>query len=181
VAGGMHRLQRGAMPSVAAANIETIARIEEEFSDQRTFWQRVADPVAGFAGSLAFVVLHIVGLTAWFLINTGNIPGIHPFDPFPFVMLAMVVSCEAVILSTFVLMKQNRMSAKAERRDHLHLQVALLTEKELTKVLQLQRQIGERLGLSDLAHDEEVRELSEETAVDNLARELQRKLPTDVL
>ena len=71
------------------------------------------------------------------------------------------------------------MSARAEQRDHLHLQIALLTEKELTKVLQTQQQIAQHLGLRAVSQDDEVRELSEDTAVDSLARELKEKLPTD--
>jgi uncharacterized membrane protein len=93
----------------------------------------------------------------------------------------MAVSCEAVLLSTFVLMKQNRMSRRAEHRDHLHLQIALLAEKEVTKLLQGQRRISERLGISEIVLDPEVRELSENTAVDSLARELNRKLPNETL
>jgi uncharacterized membrane protein len=117
--------------------------------------------------------------TAWFLVNLGMVPGIRPFDPYPFVLLAMSVSCEAVLLSTFVLMKQNRMSRRAELRDQLHLQIALLTEKEVTKLLQGQQSISESLGLPAETFDPETRELSHETAVDNLAREVKAKLPAE--
>ena len=174
----------GRRPHVASAaieNIHAIVRLEEEFLNERSIWDRIADVVAAFSGSIVFVLLHIAIFIAWFLINLGMIPGIRPFDPFPFILLAMVVSCEAVLLSTFVLMKQNRMSRKAEQRDQLHLQVALLAEKELTKLLQGQRRISEHLGVAEVALDEETRELSENTAVDSLARELKRELPDDAL
>jgi uncharacterized membrane protein len=127
------------------------------------------------------VLLHVAGFAAWFVVNLGLIPGIRPFDPYPFILLAMAVSCEAVLLSTFVLMKQNRMSRRGEQRDQLHLQVALLAEKEITKLLQGQRQISEHLGIQAVTSDPETRELSEVTAVDSLARELQRKLPDEGL
>jgi uncharacterized membrane protein len=165
------------MEKVAAAaieNIEAIVRLEEEFLHQRSLWDRVSDGVAAFTGSIAFVLLHISIFLAWFTINLGLLPGIRPFDPYPFILLAMGVSCEGVLLSTFVLMKQNRMSRRAEQRDHLHLQIALLAERELTKLLQGQRRISEHLGV---ALDLESEELSEETAVDSLARELKAKLP----
>jgi uncharacterized membrane protein len=169
------------MSPAALANIETIARLEEEFIEQRTVWDRLSDAIAHFTGSVKFVALHFSGFTAWFWINSGRFPGIRPFDPYPFVLLAMVVSCEAVILSTFVLMSQNRMSARNEQRDQLHLQIALLTEKELTKVLQTQQRLSEHLGVNEIVQDKEVSELSEDTAVDALARELKRKLPTDAV
>jgi uncharacterized membrane protein len=167
------------MPSAAMESIDTIVRLEEEFLQSRKLLDRVADAIANFTGSIVFVVVHLVGFAGWFLINSGTVPGIRPFDPFPFVLLAMAVSCEAVLLSTFVLMKQNRMSARSEQRDHLHLQVALLTEKELTKVLQAIRSMSERQGIREVVEDQEVRELSEDTAVDSLAREIKKKLPAD--
>jgi uncharacterized membrane protein len=167
--------------SAAIENIDAIVRLEEEFLSQRTFWDRVADAVAAFSGSIAFVLLHLLGFMAWFVVNLGWVPGIRPFDPYPFILLAMAVSCEAVVLSTFVLMKQNRMSRRGEQRDQLHLQVALLAEKELTKLLQGQRQISEHLGIREVTSDPETRELSEDTAVDSLARELKKKLPEEAL
>jgi uncharacterized membrane protein len=169
----------GSMPAAAIASIDAIARLEQEFLKERTVWNRVADEVAAFTGSMAFVIIHLALFAAWFLVNTGKVPVVRPFDPYPFVLLAMAVSCEAVLLSTFVLMKQNRMTARSEQRDQLHLQIALLTEKELTKVLQALKRMSEAQGLNEVAEDAEVRELSENTAVDSLARELKRKLPNE--
>ena len=171
--------QTPAVPTAAIQSIEAIARMEEEFLQHRTLWNRIADTIADFTGSMTFVILHLLAFIAWFLINGRVLSFVPAFDPYPFVLLAMAVSCEAVLLSTFVLMKQNRMSARSERRDHLHLQIALLTEKELTKVLYAVQRMSESQGLTEIAQDSEVRELSENTAVDSLARELQRKLPGD--
>ena len=98
------------------------------------------------------------------------------FDPYPFQLLCMLVSLEGVLLSTFVLIKQNRMSNRADRRAHLDLQMNLLTEKEVTKVIQLLERISDHLGLTDHG-DAETRELGQETAVDELARELDQRLP----
>jgi uncharacterized membrane protein len=75
-------------------------------------------------------VLHLVLLVAWLLMNSGRIPGLRPFDPYPFSLLGVIVAVEAVILSSFILMRQNRMMRRGERRDHLNLQVDLLAEKE---------------------------------------------------
>jgi uncharacterized membrane protein len=177
--GNSPRQQDRRISSAAIANIDAIAQMEEEFLSSRTLWERFADAIAAFTGSVAFVVLHLAGFAGWFAVNLGAVPGIRPFDPYPFILLAMAVSCEGVLLSTFVLMKQNRMSRRAEQRDHLHLQVALLAEKELTKLLQGQQRMSGHLGIPEVVQDPETRELSEDTAVDSIARELRRKLPDE--
>jgi uncharacterized membrane protein len=84
---------------------------------------------------------------------------------------------EGVLIATFVLMKQNRMSRRADQRDHLNLQVDLLAEKEITKILQLNRLLCEHFGIREAERDREVRELSRDTAVERLARELKKKIP----
>jgi uncharacterized membrane protein len=91
----------------------------------------------------------------------------------------MLVSLEGVLLSTFVLIKQNRMSQRADQRAHLSLQISLLSEKELTKILQLQRLICARLDVKEASQDHEVAELSCVTAVGNIAREIDQRMPKD--
>ena len=164
-------------PSASARkNIETVARMEREFLEQRTWTERLGDSIAGFVGTMSFILIHLLALLAWIIINTGKL-GIPPFDPYPFVLLTMIVSMEGVLLATFVLMKQNRMSRRADQRDHLNLQIDLLAEKEITKILQLQRAMCQRLGIRDAEADREVEELSGHTAVESLARELEQKIP----
>ena len=87
------------------------------------------------------MVVHLVLVIAWLLVNGGKILSTRPFDPYPFSLLGAIVAVEAVILSSFILMRQNRMMRRGERRDHLNLQVDLLAEKEITKVLQMVRAI----------------------------------------
>ena len=91
----------------------------------------------------------------------------------------MLVSLEGVLLSTFVLIKQNRMSQRADQRAHLDLQVNLLAEKEITKVLQMQRLLCRQLGIEEADSDPETVELSQITAIDNLAHELEHRLPSE--
>src|ERR1041384_7401082 len=100
-------------------NIETIARIEKRFLKERSVSDKIADTIAGFFGSMKFVGLHLVGFLIYILWNLGLIPHLPMFDPYPFMLLAMVVSLEAIFLSTFVLMKQNRMSQRADQRASL--------------------------------------------------------------
>jgi uncharacterized membrane protein len=163
--------------SPAMDNIQAVAKVEQQFLERRTLVQRIGDAIGGFAGSMSFVVIHLVLLTLWFIINKGLIPGIRSFDPYPFMFLSMAVSIEAVLLSTFVLMKQNRESKRAEQREQLTLQIDLLAEQEITKVLQLLQQVCDRLGIKDVLQDPEVKRLAEHTAVDKLAEELKDKLP----
>ncbi len=158
-------------------NIETVVKMEERSLEKRSGSERLADGIGAFCGSMSFIVIHFVIFTLWIVSNLGMIPGIPQFDRYPFMLLSLAVSLEAIFLSTFVLMKQNRMSRRADARSHLDLQINLLTEKEITLVLQMLHQIGTRLGLEkEFSHDE-FHELSTETAVEDLASELQEKIP----
>ena len=167
----------GAPPQSARANIDAVARLEQQSLDQRDWKERLGDTIADFVGTMTFIMLHFCGFLVWFWINSGKLPGVKPFDPYPFVLLTMIVSMEGVLLSTFVLMKQNRMSRRADQRNHLNLQIDLLAEKEITKILQLQRLMCTRMGVHEAMADAEVKELAEHTAVEQLARELERKMP----
>ncbi len=160
--------------SAIRRNIETVAKLEEDYTRNRTLPDRIADVIAGFTGSLTFVAVHAVIFIFWFLINLGVLPLIPKFDPFPFLLLSMAVSLEAIFLSTFVLIKQNRMSQHADQRAHLDLQINLLTEQEMTRVLQILQSISERLGVPLPA--DEIEELASETSVEQLASEVQKNI-----
>ena len=169
---------KAARPS--AENIATVVRLEQRFLQDRTRVERIGDFIGTFAGSMSFVALHLTIFAFWFLVNTNAFPGIPVFDPYPFVLLNMTVSIEAVILSTFVLMKQNRESKRAEHRQQLTLQIDLLAEQEATKTLQMLVRICEHLGIEENAGLEvETKILSENTAVDELAHELRVQLPAE--
>jgi uncharacterized membrane protein len=157
-------------------NIRAIAEMQGHLSARRSPIDRVADLIGNFSGSMAFVTLHVTWFTIWFLWNTGVIPGVHRFDPYPFILLAMIVSVEGVLLSTFVLMKQNRMQRQSDTRDHLNLQIDLLAEKEVTKSLQLLRAICRKLEITEADLDAELAEMASATSVDTLAGDVQSKL-----
>jgi uncharacterized membrane protein len=175
----MEAINQAATPPSAQDNINTVVAIEEEALLKRTTADRVSDLIANFVGSMPFVVLHLLWFGLWVTINIGVLWGKFKFDPYPFALLCMLVSLEGVLLSTFVLIKQNRMSQRADQRAHLGLQINLLSEKELTKILQLQRLICARLNIEEAAQDKEVAELSSVTAVGNLAREIDQRIPKD--
>jgi uncharacterized membrane protein len=158
-------------------HIDSIVKQEEEALERRSSSERLADEVGAFAGSLRFVVLHLVLIIAWLLVNGGKIPGARPFDRYPFQLLGVIVAVEAVILSSFILMRQNRMMRRGERRDHLNLQVDLLAEKEVTKLLQMVRAICGHMGLKNIMEDTEIRELSQNTSIESLSQTLEDRLP----
>ena len=159
-------------------NIHSIAGLEHDSEDQRTLVDRLADAIGSFSGSFLFVTIHVIWFALWFLINTGVLSFIPKFDPYPFILLAMIVSVEGVLLSTFVLMKQNRMQGKADSRAQLDLQINLLAEKEVTKTLQLLRAIAAKLDITEFDQDAELKEMSNITSVDMLADEIQQKIPS---
>src|SRR6202163_3694135 len=159
------------------SHIDSIVRQEEEALERRSSSERLADAVGVFAGSPFFIVLHLGLVIAWLVVNSGEIPGVRPFDPHPFSLLGVIVAVEAVILSSFILMRQNRMMRRGERRDHLNLQVDLLAEKEITKVLQMVRAICGQMGLQNFTTNKDIRELSQNTSIESLSRSLEDRLP----
>ncbi len=162
---------------VLRENIELISRLEQESLARRSFMERASDLVGDFLGSPLFLLLHATVFAAYFLINLKFIPAVPVFDPYPFELLSMATSVEALFLATFVLMKQNRMSRRADARSHLDLQINLLTEKEMTLVLQMLRTVGEHLGVEHKFALDELEGLSEVTSVERLATELEEKMP----
>src|SRR5258705_1551698 len=136
-------------------NIETIMRLEDATKSRRTMPERVADAITRFCGSMTFAWLHVIWFGIWIAANVW-LPPPQRFDPFPFGFLTLVVSLEAIFLSTFILISQNRQKALDERRAQLDLQVNLLSEQENTKMLELLERIGKKLGV-DVSGDPEVR------------------------
>lgn len=154
-----HRLRgRRGLSRVVDRNVRALLarRAEEERTKTRS--ERIADGVTRFTGSMRFVYIHLVLFGSWIFINLGVVPGLPRFDP-SFVILAMAASVEAIFLSTFVLISQNRMSELADKRADLDLQISLLSEHEISRMLSLVQQVAERLGIED-ALDPEFDELA---------------------
>ena len=158
-------------------NVRAIARLEKSAMADRSSADRVSDAVTWLAGSAGFVAAHIIAFAFWIGINVGLVSGVEPFDPYPFNFLTLVVSLEAIFLAIFVLMSQNRAARLADRRAHLDLQVDLLAERELTVMLHMLRALCLKQGvvLDDVGTD--VDDLLEETNVEELASNLDAKLP----
>jgi uncharacterized membrane protein len=163
----------GGVPDPAARNIETIARLERQALHDRSRLDRVADAVTAAAGSPLFIVAHAIGFATWIVLNRM---GTHPFDPYPFGLLVLIVSLEAIFLSAAVLMTQNRMQRQADKRAHLDLQVNLLAEQELTTILKILTGISQRLGVPIEERDGSVDQLARETDIHTIAVALDREL-----
>jgi uncharacterized membrane protein len=158
---------------VVRRNIRTLVELRHEFDTRRGLQDRIADAITRFAGSMPFAYLHALLFGGWILINSGAVPGLRPFDPFPFVMLAMWASVEAIFLSTFVLISQNRMAALADKRADLDLQISLLSEHEITRVLALVDAIAERMGVAEACDEAEVALLKQDVDPEAVLHEIE--------
>jgi uncharacterized membrane protein len=128
-------------------NIETLSARARDEAANAPLSHRIAERITAFSGSMTFVVVHLVLVGLWIAANTSGLPGVPRFDP-SLVVLAMAASVEAIFLSTFVLISQNRMAATAKRSADLDLHINLLTEHELTRIAILAERIAERLDIS---------------------------------
>jgi uncharacterized membrane protein len=158
-------------------HIDLIAKHEQEFLLNRSRAERVGDRIAGFAGSFRFVCLHLAVFAGWVIVNTGS--RFRHFDPPPFSLLGTIVGLEAILLASVILMRQSRMSRRSDERDHLMLQVLLLTEREITAVLGMDRQIAGQVGLKKVANEKEVEQLSQQTSIDAVAQTIKENLPLE--
>ena len=153
-------------------HIDIVARHEQDFLSRRSGSERLGDFVGSSIGSLTFVLLHALALAAWLLLNTAHIAHIQHFDPRPFPLLDLCVSIEAIFLASFIVMRQQRLARRSDERDHLILQILMLTEKEVTAALGMEREIARKLGLARLADREEVEALSRDTSIEEVAEGL---------
>jgi len=161
-----------ALSKVIERNIRTIIYLRGKAARERSLHDRIADAFTSFSGRMVFVYVHVVWFGIWILINTGRV-GVHPFDPFPYGLLTMIVSLEAIFLSTFVLISQNRLSEETEHRADLDLHIGLLAEHELTRVLQMLDAIQDKMGIDN--HEEsELADLEMETRPEDVLAEIER-------
>ena len=160
------------LSKVIEHNIETLSELRLKAARERSPQDRIADAITNFSGRLAFVYIHVAWFGAWIALNTGRF-GLKPFDPFPYGLLTMIVSLEAIFLSTFVLISQNRMAELQESHADLHLQVGLLNEHETTRALQMLDAIQAKLGIEDHAASD-LADLEMETRPEDVLAEIER-------
>ena len=172
-------LPRRAASNPTQYNIDAIAKLEHDALDRRTPTERVSDVIAKLVGNMGFLLAQLLLIFGWCLINLRVIPGLKAFDPFPFGVLALVVSSESVFLTIFVLISQSRMARQSERRSHLDLQVGMLSEQELTTMLRMLQKLCQHMGVNVDSSKQEVQSFSKTTDVHKLASELEDKLPEE--
>ena len=184
-----HRRPKHAAPEAGAAyrqsetgsdvtrqNVQAMRQLEEAAMARRTGADRVAAAIARFCGSMTFVWIHVVAFAAW--IGYNALPWFNAFDPYPFTFLTLIVSLEAIFLSTFILISQNYDMRVSERRNQLDLQINLLAEQENTKSLQILERIAKKVG-AHISDDPQVRALEEATRPDSLVEQIEEAYRQD--
>ena len=160
----------GGLSPVLERNIHALQLRRQREQNEATAEERLAEAITRFTGSMRFVYLHLAFFGFWLVANLGWIPGVPAWDP-TFVVLAMIASVEAIFLSTFVLISQNRMAAAADKRADLDLQISLLAEHEVTRLVTLVSGIADRMGVeteADRELDEITRDVAPEAVLDEL-------------
>lgn len=164
-------------PHVAEAierNVRALVEIRRQLDARKTAQDRIADAITKFVGNLLFVYFHVLWFAVWIFWNTGWL-GLPPFDEFPFGLLTMVVSLEAIFLSTFVLVSQNRLTEISDKRADLDLQINLLAEYEITKILRITDAIADHLGLT-AGKDPELEQLKKEVSPEKVLQEMEKSI-----
>ena len=162
---------------VTRQNIKAMRELEEAALARRTGADRAAAVIARFCGSITFVWIHVAVFACW--IGYNSLPWFKAFDPYPYTFLTLVVSLEAIFLSTFILISQNYDMRVAERRNQLDLQINLLAEQENTKALQMLERIAKKVG-ANVSDDPQVRALEEATRPDRLVEQIEEAYREEV-
>jgi uncharacterized membrane protein len=160
---------------VLERNIQSLKLRRQREEAEATAQEKIADAITRFTGSMPFVYIHLVIFGFWIMANLGWIPGVPKWDE-TFVVLAMWASVEAIFLSTFVLISQNRMQAAADKRADLDLQISLLAEHEVTKLTALVAAIADRMGVRTEV-DAELDEITQDVAPEAVLDEIEESKP----
>lgn len=167
------------LSQMAEGNIRAVARLEKKATTERTQADFLADAITRFVGSMTFVYLHLIWFVVWIVFNSLPMgTGKWRIDPYPFTFLTFIVSLEAIFLSTFILISQNHEERLAQRRNHLDLQINLLSEQETSKIIQMLESIQERLGLD---RDPEAQELEKRISPEEIVGKIDQALERDGL
>jgi uncharacterized membrane protein len=155
-----------------------IRTFESKYNKNRTSAEKIADAITSFCGSIEFLVLNTLWFILWIVLNTGIIPGILPFDPFPFGLLTMIVSLEAIFLSIFVLISQNRQSKVDDLRAEIDMHVNMVAEEEITKIMHMVYGLYKGLKL-DMAHDPELDQMMKPLDRNLIEKRLEEQMKGD--
>ncbi len=154
---------------------QRIHSFQAKANAQRNSTERLADWMTRHFGSMRFLMLNMLLFISWIVLNIGWVPMITPFDPYPFSFLTMIVSLEAIALAIVVLISQNRAERVADIREEIDLQLDVITEEEVTKVMALVAYLAEQQGF-DTKHDEKLQSMLQQLDVDKISRVLEKQL-----
>jgi uncharacterized membrane protein len=159
-------------------NIDAVKLWEEAALHRRSAAEVLGDRITRVVTGAPALVAHALWFALWILINSGVLPIVEPFDPFPFQLLTLAVSLEAIFLTLFVLLSQNRMTGRADKRAHLDLQIDMLAEREMTAMLRLLLDMARHLDVKLSLTEDQMADLVKKTDVRRITRELE-KLPAE--
>ncbi len=155
-------------------NIQTIIQLERKTDQDRSRGEAIIGQITSFFGHLMVVYVHLAWFVLWMAFNMLAPKHLH-FDPYPFNFLTFTLSLEAIFLSIFILISQNRQAQTDERRNHLELQINLLAEQENTKILWMLERVAKHVG-ADISGDPDVRILEEATRPERLLDQIDQTL-----
>ena len=162
----------------AKRNVAAILALEQKERESRSLAERFSDRLTNEAGRIGFIAAHGIWFGGWMLFNSSIISTTPKFDPFPCALLTLIVSLEAIFLSLFILMSQNRATRQADARSHLDLQINLLAEQEATKMLTMLQSLCAYHKLS-IADDPDLAHLQAPTEPARLLDELKANFPPE--
>ena len=151
---------------------ESIKGFKAKINTERSWAEKFADFLTESFGTLKFLIVNIVWFGGWIIVNTGLIPSIAIFDPYPFNFLTMVVSLEAIMLAIIVLMSQNRAADIDDLREEIDLHINVRAEEEITKILNIVDEIHDHMGLPNNEDDDELKQMKQKINLDEIEREL---------
>lgn len=166
------RKNNTALNRVIERNLRKMIYLRMKARRERRLQDRIADFITSFSGRMSFVTIHLVWFGVWILVNLGFF-GLHPFDPYPFGLLTMIVSLEAIFLSTFVLISQNRLSQEGEHRSELDMHISILAEHEITLALQMLDAIQDKMGIEN-TNKVELEDLETEIKPEDLLERIEK-------
>ena len=163
------------IPQGMSRNQKTAKSIKAKADEKRSFMDIVADRTTSILGSNLFLFINLLTFITWITINTGHIPGVKPFDKFPFSLLTTSVSLEAIILAILVLISQNRASKVADLREEVQLQVNVLTEAEITRIMSMLILLLQKNHIP-IPEDERLQEMLRDTDIGEIENTMKKQI-----
>ncbi|MGI8419697.1 MAG: DUF1003 domain-containing protein [Candidatus Levyibacteriota bacterium] len=153
-------------------NIEDLIALEKRDRIGMNVSDRIASHITSFSGSMLYVFLHVGWFGIWIIWNMGFF-NLKPFDPFPFSLLTMMVSLEAIFLSAFVLISQNQQALQADKRAKVDMEINMIAERENTVLIEMIAQIHQHLKIQG-KDKAEIIQLKKRTKVNKLAQQIDK-------